>query len=75
MRKMRLHFKRDSGTLWHALFIALGVCHPRSVVYRAVERRQVRVMNSTPESLSGMGYRKVVPTWPQSRQSEPCREP
>ena len=32
-RILRMHFKTDSSTLWYVLDKALGVQHPRTVIY------------------------------------------
>ena len=51
-RKLLLHFKVDSNTLWEVLWTAFQVRHPRSAVYRAAVRQQLRVMNSTRAALA-----------------------
>ena len=51
-RKLLLHFKVDSSTLWEVLWLAFKVRHPRSAVYRAAVRQQLRVMNSTRGALA-----------------------
>ena len=47
-----MHFKVDSSTLWEVLWLALRVRHPRSAVYRAAVRQQLRVMNNTRGTLA-----------------------
>ena len=34
-RKIQVHFKLDSSTLWQSLWLALQVRHPRTAMYRA----------------------------------------
>ena len=38
-RKLCMHFRVDSGTLWCVLRLALGVKHPRLALYRAAVQR------------------------------------
>lgn len=47
-----MHFKVDSSTLWDVLGRALGVQHPRTVVYQTVVRATVRAMNSSHRDLA-----------------------
>ena len=51
-RILHLHFKMDSSTLWNVLDKALGVQHPRTVIYQTVVRAKVRTMNSDREDLA-----------------------
>ena len=51
-RKIQVHFKQDSSTLWRVLWLALQVRHPRTVMYRAAVQQQLRVMNTTRQAQS-----------------------
>ena len=42
-----MHFKPDSSTLWHILWVAFQVRHPRTAMYRAAVQQRLRVMNTT----------------------------
>ena len=69
-----MHFKVDSSVLWHVLFIALGVRHPQSAVYRAVVHKQLRVMKSILRALaewSGVRWFQHGPTVTERTRKEP----
>ena len=51
-RKIQVHFKLDSRTLWQILWLAFQVRHPRTAMYRAAVQQQLRVMNTTRRALS-----------------------
>ena len=51
-RKILVHFKLDSSTLWQSLWLAFQVRHPRTKMHRAAVQQQLRVMNTTRRALS-----------------------
>ena len=51
-RKIQVHFKLDSSTLWRILWLPFQVQHPRTTMYRVAVQQQLRVMNTTRQALS-----------------------
>ena len=57
-RQLHLHFRTDSSTLWALLGEALGVRHPRSIMYRSMVRFVLKILN---------GPRRGMAAWAEQR--------